>query len=242
MTEPVVAARAPAKVTLEAGKDYWWCACGMSKNQPFCDGTPQGRRPHADEVRARKGRRLLALRLQALQQEAAVRRHAQDPGMIGKQFLRPGAGGAGAGARRLRWRCRPSPTPSYCPPPLTVADAQRLTHFKDGPGRDPRDIAYEAALVNAGTSCSLGRGQMDVTLVMRIAVNAGPSVERRHDQRAVLRARARRQRQPSCRARSSPPTSGCRRQPARRSRRRSWRSGCPSARSATSRATASPSA
>jgi CDGSH-type Zn-finger protein len=30
------------KVTLEAGKDYWWCACGMSKNQPFCDGTHKG--------------------------------------------------------------------------------------------------------------------------------------------------------------------------------------------------------
>ena len=42
MTEPVVAARAPAKVTLEAGKDYWWCACGMSKNQPFCDGSHKG--------------------------------------------------------------------------------------------------------------------------------------------------------------------------------------------------------
>jgi CDGSH-type Zn-finger protein len=42
MTEPVVAARAPAKVTLEAGKDYWWCVCGMSKNQPFCDSTHKG--------------------------------------------------------------------------------------------------------------------------------------------------------------------------------------------------------
>ena len=39
MTEPVVAAKSPVKVTLEVGKDYWWCACGMSKNQPFCDGS-----------------------------------------------------------------------------------------------------------------------------------------------------------------------------------------------------------
>jgi hypothetical protein len=30
MTEPVVAAKAPAKVTLEAGKDHRWCACGQS--------------------------------------------------------------------------------------------------------------------------------------------------------------------------------------------------------------------
>jgi CDGSH-type Zn-finger protein len=39
---PVIAARAPIKVTVEAGKDYWWCACGRSKNQPFCDGSHKG--------------------------------------------------------------------------------------------------------------------------------------------------------------------------------------------------------
>ena len=27
---------------VEAGKDYWWCACGLSKNQPFCDGSHKG--------------------------------------------------------------------------------------------------------------------------------------------------------------------------------------------------------
>jgi len=41
-TEPVVAARAPAKVTLEAGKDYWFCACGRSATQPFCNGAHKG--------------------------------------------------------------------------------------------------------------------------------------------------------------------------------------------------------
>lgn len=42
MTEPVVAAKAPIKMTLEAGKDYWWCACGLSQKQPFCDGSHKG--------------------------------------------------------------------------------------------------------------------------------------------------------------------------------------------------------
>jgi len=42
MTEPVVAAKSPIKVTLEANKDYWWCSCGTSKNQPFCDGSHKG--------------------------------------------------------------------------------------------------------------------------------------------------------------------------------------------------------
>lgn len=29
-------------VELEQGKEYYWCACGKSKNQPYCDGSHQG--------------------------------------------------------------------------------------------------------------------------------------------------------------------------------------------------------
>lgn len=39
---PLIAAKTPAMVELEAGKDYHWCACGRSKNQPFCDGSHAG--------------------------------------------------------------------------------------------------------------------------------------------------------------------------------------------------------
>jgi len=39
MSQPTIAQKAPFKVSLEAGKQYWWCACGQSKNQPFCDGS-----------------------------------------------------------------------------------------------------------------------------------------------------------------------------------------------------------
>lgn len=41
MTDPVVAQKAPYAVDVEAGKSYFWCACGLSKKQPFCDGTHQ---------------------------------------------------------------------------------------------------------------------------------------------------------------------------------------------------------
>ena len=39
MTNPVRASNTPFAVAVEAGKDYWWCACGQSKSQPFCDGS-----------------------------------------------------------------------------------------------------------------------------------------------------------------------------------------------------------
>jgi hypothetical protein len=64
----------------------------------------------------------------------------------------------------------------YCPSPLTVQDADHLTRFKPGQGRDPRDIVFEALLTGANTACSLRKDRMDIELKMRIAVNAGPSV------------------------------------------------------------------
>ena len=41
MTDPDIAQKAPYGVDLEPGT-YWWCACGRSKTQPFCDGSHQG--------------------------------------------------------------------------------------------------------------------------------------------------------------------------------------------------------
>ena len=39
---PHIAQKAPYPVAVEAGKTYFWCACGQSKNQPFCDGSHKG--------------------------------------------------------------------------------------------------------------------------------------------------------------------------------------------------------
>lgn len=39
---PVIADKKPTQVELEQGKDYYWCSCGKSANQPFCDGSHAG--------------------------------------------------------------------------------------------------------------------------------------------------------------------------------------------------------
>ncbi len=38
-SKPVAAQKTPYKVELKEGKKYAWCACGLSQNQPFCDGS-----------------------------------------------------------------------------------------------------------------------------------------------------------------------------------------------------------
>lgn len=39
---PKIVQKAPFKVEVEAGKKYFFCACGLSQKQPFCDGAHKG--------------------------------------------------------------------------------------------------------------------------------------------------------------------------------------------------------
>lgn len=41
MPEPTIAKKEPAALDLAPGT-YWWCACGLSRTQPFCDGSHKG--------------------------------------------------------------------------------------------------------------------------------------------------------------------------------------------------------
>jgi len=41
MSTPLIAQKGPYTLTLKPGS-YWWCACGCSKTQPFCDGSHKG--------------------------------------------------------------------------------------------------------------------------------------------------------------------------------------------------------
>lgn len=42
MNDPVRAADGPYDIEVESGKKYYWCACGKSARQPFCDGSHKG--------------------------------------------------------------------------------------------------------------------------------------------------------------------------------------------------------
>ncbi|HYD67054.1 CDGSH iron-sulfur domain-containing protein [Azospirillum sp.] len=42
MAEQVVAHKGPLVIPLKAGETYWWCRCGRSAAQPFCDGSHAG--------------------------------------------------------------------------------------------------------------------------------------------------------------------------------------------------------
>lgn len=39
---PEIPQKSPHAIEVEAGKTYWWCACGKSRSQPFCDGSHKG--------------------------------------------------------------------------------------------------------------------------------------------------------------------------------------------------------
>jgi CDGSH-type Zn-finger protein len=42
MSEPVIAQKSPIPVEVKAGQTYYWCSCGKSASQPFCDGAHKG--------------------------------------------------------------------------------------------------------------------------------------------------------------------------------------------------------
>ena len=72
MTTPIVAQKAPYSHEVAAGKTYYWCACGRSANQPFCDGSHKAVGIAPIAYKAEKDAHGLVLRLQAEQERAPI--------------------------------------------------------------------------------------------------------------------------------------------------------------------------
>jgi len=57
--EPTKGKFQPVLVELVAGETYWWCRCGKSQAQPFCDGSHKGTGIEPMEYKAERDRRAL---------------------------------------------------------------------------------------------------------------------------------------------------------------------------------------
>ncbi len=54
MCEAKASQLVPYPIEVKAGQSYWWCACGRSASQPFCDGSHQDTGLQPVEYRAQK--------------------------------------------------------------------------------------------------------------------------------------------------------------------------------------------
>lgn len=64
-----------------------------------------------------------------------------------------------------------------CPPARVLGEPSELTRFREGPGRDPVDVVFEARFQRVGGECSYreGGGDIDVELTVELDVMQGPA-------------------------------------------------------------------
>jgi CDGSH-type Zn-finger protein len=64
MSEPISPKQAPYATEVIEGETYYWCSCGQSKKQPFCDGSHKGTEFRPAAFTAEKNEKSLFMRLQ----------------------------------------------------------------------------------------------------------------------------------------------------------------------------------
>ena len=58
MSDAVIVQKAPYAVEVEEGKNYFWCSCGKSSKQPFCDGSHKGSEFAPTQYKAAKAKKV----------------------------------------------------------------------------------------------------------------------------------------------------------------------------------------
>jgi len=66
-----------------------------------------------------------------------------------------------------------------CPNAGILADAQQMTEYRPGPGRDITDVAYRWELLDAVADCSYSDNMIDVDYALSMSVTVGPAATRR---------------------------------------------------------------
>ncbi len=96
MTDPVVTDVKPRPIELKTGESYYYCACGRSRSQPFCDGSHQGTGITPLEFQVEKaGESYLCMCRQSGNRPFCDGTHARLPdGIVGTEYRRPSDGDA----------------------------------------------------------------------------------------------------------------------------------------------------
>lgn len=68
-----------------------------------------------------------------------------------------------------------SNAPFLCPDVGVIEDASKLVMFRDGPGRDPTDVAYEAQMTRAHLDCSFEDNSVATKVAFQLVVRKGPA-------------------------------------------------------------------
>ena len=185
-----VAQKGPYMKDVEAGKDYWWCACGQSKNQPFCDGSHKGSAFSPVAVEGGRVEGGLFLRLQANRGQALLRRHAQQAVSIRRrsaalrrrQRLVPLARGVAlAAAACLLADCSAPTLP--CPTAKILREAATVTRLAPGQPSTPQSVQFVGSINEAKLSCSY-----DPTTYEKLTVVLGVQIAAQRPQAAGVAA------------------------------------------------------
>src|SRR5262249_14966530 len=65
--------------------------------------------------------------------------------------------------------------PYTCPDIAVIQDASKLVKFRDGPGRDPTDVVYEAQIARAHLDCSFEDNSVATKVAFQLVVRKGPA-------------------------------------------------------------------
>jgi len=65
--------------------------------------------------------------------------------------------------------------PPICPGILVVGDARQVTKYREGPGRDITDVAFEGVIGAGGLECAVQRSEIVVDLRVEIGAQRGPA-------------------------------------------------------------------